>query len=113
MDPQIAPSNGLFASSSATWWTYIRRVSRDVFIGAAHATARRRGSSGMPKDRFPWRCPPSCRVSRHGLVSRKVDTAFYFHTRDHTSIPGRPALAGGGVIVDACLLRQVGTIPPA
>src|SRR5213078_5163309 len=24
----------------------------------------------------PRRCPPSCRVSRHGLVSRKVYTAF-------------------------------------
>src|SRR5437870_2570603 len=37
--PADSTSNGLFASSSATWWTYIRRVSRDVFIGAVHATA--------------------------------------------------------------------------
>jgi hypothetical protein len=25
---------------------------------------------------LPWRCPPSCRFSRHGFVSRKVYTAF-------------------------------------
>src|SRR6266566_4492197 len=52
-------------------------------------------------------CRATCSSVRH------TPRPFISTLADHPSIARRPALAGGGVIVDACLLRQVGTIPPA
>src|SRR2546425_453349 len=126
MDPQIAPSNGLFASSSATWWKtgYSLRLAQHG--GLTYAACRATCSSVRHTPRQGDGEAPECRrIASHGGVllpagfpgmasSAGRSTPPSISTlADHTSIAGRPALAGGRVIVDACLLRQVGTIPPA
>ena len=113
MDPQIAPQTG-----------YSLRLAQHG--GLTYAACRATCSSVRHTPRQGDGEAPECRrIASHGGVllpagfpgmassAGRSTPPFISTLADHPSIARRPALAGGGVIVDACLLRQVGTIPPA